>query len=281
MNKPAIERIINVTCNRFAIEPRELQGRKLPRRLAQYRFVVFAMIQKHLGLKLYAIGALFKMEHTSVLHGIRVVNNELMHNPVWRADIEYIDGVLSGSIEPVVEPVIVEPAVVPVVVEPKAREPVGYAATISKAALETITDSESARTDHRRMWFDFAAWKIDNPLSDFIEAKAEPAGRPTRAARIDRSDPTDDERKCFDIFIREAARDAGLTPTELMTTKGRSTHPGRRLAITRAIRGGIRIVAVAKILGATVEAVKASMRTVETDAKLNQKLERMKAMVAA
>lgn len=172
-----INDIIELVCARFGIARNEIDGRKVTRRNAKYRFIVFAMMQKHTGLTCAKISRHFNIDHTSVMYGLTHYTSVMREHDLWRADIHYIESTLDSGIEQVVGEIasMRQPAK-PVVVKPKPveqkswrvlREPVGYRASIPKCEAT----SEPARINHQLMWSNYAEWKLRNPL-DWFKSKA-------------------------------------------------------------------------------------------------------------
>lgn len=206
--------------------------------------------------------------------------------------------------------------------------------------------SESARTDHRMMWFDYAKWNKQNPLDDFgvptrakydeicnriarqnnvgvRELLAARQGVPAHPARDEvvaaciaegmnvnhiaafmgrsvhlvrmvewrvrrgenettkgDSEATPIELQLYRRIARRAAKEVGVSVDELMASDGTKTHPHRRMVIARSIHAGVRIRALAALLGVTVNGVKHSLRRVDEDAKNAAKVGRMKERAA-
>lgn len=94
------------------------------------------------------------------------------------------------------------------------------------------------------------------------------------------SEATPIELQLYRRIARRAAKEVGVSVDELMASDGTKTHPHRRMVIARSIHAGVRIGALAALLGVTVNGVKHSLRRVDEDAKNAAKLGRMKGRAA-
>lgn len=181
------EHIIELVCLRFGIGRREIDGRKLSRRLARYRFIVFAMMQKHVRINVTSIGKHFSLDHTSVMYGLTHFVNHMRTSEVWRDDIRYIESTLNQGVEHVIGEIvsmrkpIVEKLKRPVkVVEPvapktwaKLNQASNYKPTITRKECEPTVDP--ARVNHRMLWFDYMEWKLRNPIDWFLAKRGSEA----------------------------------------------------------------------------------------------------------
>lgn len=67
--------ILKVICEHFNIRKTDLYGKRRFRKYAHPRFVAFLLLHKHTPLNKCEIGELFKMDHTSIVHGIRKIKS--------------------------------------------------------------------------------------------------------------------------------------------------------------------------------------------------------------
>lgn len=187
-SKIAIDEIVALVCARFNISRGEIVASKISRRNSKYRFVVFAMMQKHTGMSCAEISRFFRIDHTSVLYGLTHYVQVMKQNDLWRADIAYIESTLDAGVERVVgeiaamtRPKVIEkPKPKMVTVAPKSlwskqTKTAEYRATIKPIECEPI-NNEPARENHRLLWHNYAEWKLRNPIEWFMhKSKSEAA----------------------------------------------------------------------------------------------------------
>lgn len=74
------ELIVRVVSDVSGVSEAEIMGKQRTQSIVYARFVCFYLIRKHLYLPLAEIGAYFNMDHSSVIHGLKVVKEETMNS---------------------------------------------------------------------------------------------------------------------------------------------------------------------------------------------------------
>lgn len=291
MTTRTTEQFIDATTGVLGVDPQSIKASR-EQSVVSARQCVMWLMREHTPMSLAEIARPFGTDHSTVCYAVRKFDKMSQSDAWWRSAIKSIREAL-GLVEPA-EPKVAElpavelkpPVIVkPVVTKPKAASD-SYRATIRRDAVQSITSADTARVDHRLMWHDFDLWCLRNPIEAFHEAKPLPvkfvsvSGKPIGRPKLDRTEPTFDEREKLARCIRQTAEAAGITPDELMYANGMATHPDRRLAIARAVRQGVRGSSVAKILGSTTAAISHAVRRVKADERLMVQRERMKERAA-
>jgi chromosomal replication initiator protein len=101
-NKPtrriSIQDVLEAVSSHYDIKASSLKGTKRDRPIARPRQIVMYLCKAELGLTLDDIGgALGGRDHTTVMHGVETITNELSTNPRIREDVEGIKKSLWGS----------------------------------------------------------------------------------------------------------------------------------------------------------------------------------------
>lgn len=73
------ENIIDSVCKYFNVTPKELRMRKRNRELVDPRHICMYLIKMKTNMQVTKIGDLFDRDHTTVLHGVKSVKNQLTH----------------------------------------------------------------------------------------------------------------------------------------------------------------------------------------------------------
>jgi chromosomal replication initiator protein len=71
------ESIMDATCTVFNISKEELLSKSRTRNIVRARFICMYVIRTKLLISLKEIGVLFGRDHTSVIHAVEVVKNDL------------------------------------------------------------------------------------------------------------------------------------------------------------------------------------------------------------
>jgi chromosomal replication initiation ATPase DnaA len=86
-------RIIQKACEYFNTCPMSVMGRSRQRQIVMARHVSMYLL-KETGLTLAAIGEMYKKDHTTVIHAIKAVNDQLEVNEVFRNQFEEIQQII-------------------------------------------------------------------------------------------------------------------------------------------------------------------------------------------
>ena len=72
-----IESIINKVCIRYQVHKKELmESRSRKQDMCRARNIIFNLLSEKFNMPLTCIGNIFKMDHTTVLHSIKMKNNK-------------------------------------------------------------------------------------------------------------------------------------------------------------------------------------------------------------
>ena len=75
--KLVIDSIINKVCVRYQVHKKELiEGRSRKQDMCRARNIIFNLLSEKFNMSLTYIGDIFKMDHTTVLHSIKMKNNK-------------------------------------------------------------------------------------------------------------------------------------------------------------------------------------------------------------
>jgi chromosomal replication initiation ATPase DnaA len=75
--KLVIESIINKVCIRYQVHKKELmESRSRKQDMCRARNIIFNLLSEKFNMPLTNIGNIFKMDHTTVLHSIKMKNNK-------------------------------------------------------------------------------------------------------------------------------------------------------------------------------------------------------------
>jgi len=75
--KLVIDSIINKVCIRYQVHKKELmESRSRKQDMCRARNIIFNLLSEKFNMSLTCIGDIFKMDHTTVLHSIKMKNNK-------------------------------------------------------------------------------------------------------------------------------------------------------------------------------------------------------------
>ena len=75
--KLVIDSIINKVCIRYQVHKKELmESRSRKQDMCRARNIIFNLLSEKFSMSLTCIGDIFKMDHTTVLHSIKMKNNK-------------------------------------------------------------------------------------------------------------------------------------------------------------------------------------------------------------
>ena len=75
----AAEEIIEAVCKYFKTTPQDLRSQKRDRILVDPRHICMYVIRMKTNMQLNKIGHLFKRDHTTIMHAVKSVKNQLTH----------------------------------------------------------------------------------------------------------------------------------------------------------------------------------------------------------
>lgn len=90
--------IITVVANHFSIKQAVVKGQKRQKEIIHARHIAMFLLKSELGLSYGEIGKIFSnRDHTSVLHGVQKINDQINKNPLLAQEIEAIKTSLLSS----------------------------------------------------------------------------------------------------------------------------------------------------------------------------------------
>lgn len=93
-NEAIANEIIEKVCSYYNISNTEIRGRSRFRECVLPRHMAMYIIRNKLPLKLKAIAELFGRDHTTAIHGIKNISNEVRYNEDVRQDLENLINIL-------------------------------------------------------------------------------------------------------------------------------------------------------------------------------------------
>lgn len=94
--KPKItpERIIKVVCDHLDVDADGLKGKCRVKDLVYARHIIFYFLRKHTSVTLKIAGELFNRDHTTVVHGLKYLQDLIDTEPLVRSEIELMETAL-------------------------------------------------------------------------------------------------------------------------------------------------------------------------------------------
>lgn len=131
------------------------------------RFIIFALFKKYHGMRLGKIGQYFDIDHTTVMSGLRRLDDMLEKDEWLQGGMDYFDSIVSRGEIAVMSELMKSAEVVK---KPKRKiEPIalGPKLKITPREMSDITSADTARIEMRLRWNSFAEWNRRNPLRVF------------------------------------------------------------------------------------------------------------------
>lgn len=159
--------IVALVGKRLGLTIEQIQSPHRSRSIVTARFIIFALFRKYHGMKLGKIGQYFSIDHTTVMAGLRRLDDMIAKEEWVKDGMDYFDSIVSrGEIAVMSE--LMKAA--EVVKKPKRKiEPIalGPKLKITPREMADIKPNDTARIEMRLRWNSFAEWNRRNPLSGF------------------------------------------------------------------------------------------------------------------
>lgn len=167
--------IVALVGKRLGLTIDQIQSSHRARSNVTARFVIFALFRKHHGMKLGKIGQYFSIDHTTVMAGLRRLDDMLEKDEWLQGEMGYFDSIVSrGEIAVMSE--LMKSAEVVKKPKPKIKLiALGPKVRITPGEMADIKPSDTARIEMRLRWNSFIEWNRRNPLDVFQPSKREAA----------------------------------------------------------------------------------------------------------
>ena len=96
--------IINEVCNHFQVTDKQLKTESHKRQFTEPRFTIFYFARQHTKLSHAAIGMYYGRDHSSVIHGVRLIKGLIKYNGFGEKTTVIADGI-NEQLEPNNKPV--------------------------------------------------------------------------------------------------------------------------------------------------------------------------------
>lgn len=93
-----IEIILNTVCYGYEIKPIAIRAKNRQSNIREARQLVAYLIREYTDLSLPKVGFVINRDHTTVIHSIKVVRNEIEFNKDYRRKYELIDEIIKTRI---------------------------------------------------------------------------------------------------------------------------------------------------------------------------------------
>jgi chromosomal replication initiation ATPase DnaA len=94
------QRIIETVALHFEVPVANIMSRSRVERITWPRFVAMYLIRRYTRLSTPSIGALFDRNHGTVLHALRVVQNRIETDVIFRAELTSVDALCLNGVQP-------------------------------------------------------------------------------------------------------------------------------------------------------------------------------------
>lgn len=100
LQPPSFNEIINTVCDHYGITPEQMMMKtrkseiRFPRQVAIYFCRTLRASRQE---KLEYIGRKFKKDHATVLHSMKVINNELYTNKSFKIEMKQLRSIIKGE----------------------------------------------------------------------------------------------------------------------------------------------------------------------------------------
>jgi len=91
------DEITRAVCDRYGLSVQQLLSRRRTKQVAVPRQVAMYLCRRLLDASYPRIGGLFGRDHTTAIHGVRVISTKLKHDATLQATIETIEHRLEHS----------------------------------------------------------------------------------------------------------------------------------------------------------------------------------------
>lgn len=92
-----MEEIIDKVSCFFGVPISRLYVRTRTRGVIEARFTLFWILHRKASMRLMAIGKIFKMHHTTVLHAVKSVDDRMDVYPEYREDVNDLISIIKGT----------------------------------------------------------------------------------------------------------------------------------------------------------------------------------------
>ena len=96
-----VDEVLEIVCGYFGVTREQIISHKRTRNLVLSRHICFFVLRHRFNLTLNEIGQLFRRDHTTIMHGLKNVNDGIFCKDMRMDHLKYLNNEIFERIEPV------------------------------------------------------------------------------------------------------------------------------------------------------------------------------------